>query len=77
MLPLRATSNYGKPAVKSWTNWLNAPLLLLVIALLVSPELAAVVPDEYDKWVALAVLFLNLVLRNFVTDEPVTSVLPK
>ena len=70
------TPTKGKPAVYSWTNIVNTTSLVYLALALNIPEVRGLIPSQAQPPVLAAVLLLNLYLRNFVTHEPITSLLP-
>lgn len=56
----------------SRTVWLNAITTIIAILTLI-PQVAGVIPDEYHKYILIAVGSLNVVLRIWFTDSPVTK----
>lgn len=56
----------------SRTVWLNAITTIIAILTLI-PQVAGVIPDEYHKYILIAVGALNVVLRIWFTDSPVTK----
>lgn len=61
-----------QPWYLSKTVWFNAITTLVAILTLI-PQVAGVLPDEYLKYVLLAVGALNVVLRIWFTDNAVTK----
>lgn len=61
-----------QPWYTSRTVWFNAITSLVGILTLI-PQVAGVIPDEYLKYILLAVGALNVVLRIWFTDSPVTT----
>lgn len=57
---------------ESKTVWFNFLTSLVAILTLV-PQVAGVVPDEYLKYILLAVGVLNIILRIWFTDNPLTK----
>lgn len=61
-----------QPWYTSRTVWFNFLTSLVAILTLV-PQVAGVVPDEYVKYILLAVGALNIILRIWFTTSPVTK----
>lgn len=65
--PFNKIVRWFKGAIKSWTIWLNSVAGTFILALpeieRTLPELAAYLPDNYYKWLAISVVVSNLVLR--------------
>lgn len=56
------SSKEKKPWYKSRTYWFN--IFAGFIALLAMPEFAAVLPEEWLKWIALSNVVGNMLVRN-------------
>lgn len=61
-----------QPWYTSKTVWFNAITSIVAILTLV-PQVSGVLPDEFHKYILLAVGALNVVLRIWFTDSPVTT----
>lgn len=48
---------------RNWLITVGGALFLVLPDLLAAPELLAVLPEQYHKWVFLATLLVNLALR--------------
>lgn len=75
-LPLTAPPHDdGKSAIESWENRLNlAALVFLAVSGL--PEVTALIPPDYLRYVAAVVVVVNVLLRTYRTSKKITSILP-
>lgn len=63
-----------KSAILSKTVWLN--IISFVLVLVSLPEFISVLPVVAIQYIALIAAVLNLALRIFFNNPPITSVLP-
>ena len=56
-------NKHRKPWWRSKTYWLN--ILTGLLALMTMPEILAVLPPDWLKWIALGNVFGNMVVRYF------------